>query len=112
MLVLPISSVTASVYIFFFMFRGPPRPALFPFTTLFRSGGRRPRRGQGVVIDDLAGAGDELEVDLGGAGVHQHRPVVPRDRKSTRLNSSHITISYAVFCLKKKNTDSEHYCLY
>src|SRR5471032_770384 len=75
------------LFIFFFlMIRRPPRSTLFPYTTLFRSRtagrGRRPRR-QGP------GAGAPL-------------PQPARDRKSTRLNSSHITISYAVFCLKKK----------
>src|SRR5476649_2015914 len=65
------------------MIRRPPRSTLFPYTTLFRS---RPawRAGDGAV---------------------EQRPVeVLRDRKSTRLNSSHTVISYAVFCLKKKNS--------
>src|SRR5438132_6294687 len=70
------------------MIRRPPRSTLFPYTTLFRSrrraalarGGRVDRRGQP------------------GAGIRPHRA----DRKSTRLNSSHTVISYAVFCLKKK----------
>src|SRR5690349_22482804 len=71
------------------MIRRPPRSTLFPYTTLFRS---RPRRGWDV-RPPAAGPGD-----------HQRRPVRPaRDRKSTRLNSSHVEISYAVFCLKKKN---------
>src|SRR5437773_3508166 len=70
------------------MLRPPPRSTLFPYTTLFRSDdvvavtGQQPR----VVAAPAAGHGDAS----------------PRDRKSTRLNSSHITISYAVFCLKKK----------
>src|SRR5438034_10555205 len=76
-----------SFFLFFFsMIRRPPRSTLFPYTTLFRSrrGGRlRPRAGP-VRLD---------------AGV---RLPVRRDRKSTRLNSSHTVISYAVFCLKKK----------
>src|SRR5204863_3553425 len=65
------------------MIRRPPRSTLFPYTTLFQSRlvhGRPPRRCQDGV--------DELPF--------------PRDRKSTRLNSSHVEISYAVFCLKKK----------
>src|SRR5437773_5003177 len=85
------------------MFRRPPRSTLFPYTTLFRStppAVRRPRPG-----------GD----DGFPHAVHRGRRAAPRradrialpglrvqDRKSTRLNSSHITISYAVFCLKKK----------
>src|SRR5437588_6905393 len=87
-----------SVSIFFFlMIRRPPRSTLFPYTTLFRSG------------------------DLG-ARTHSQRPHPPRparalralpagdsrkDRKSTRLNSSHTVISYAVFCLKKKKTKKQ-----
>src|SRR5215469_17661388 len=69
---------------FFLMIRRPPRSTLFPYTTLFRSGGRVPEP------HALADCG------LTGGG----RP--SRDRKSTRLNSSHVEISYAVFCLKKK----------
>src|SRR5437773_5828640 len=71
------------------MIRRPPKSTLFPYTTLFRSG-----RG-------LAGAvRSEKAVDLARRDVEIDSP--HRDRKSTRLNSSHITISYAVFCLKKK----------
>src|SRR6267143_6158405 len=72
-------SVFFSFFFFFLMIRRPPRSTLFPYTTLFRSrpGGCRCR--------------DE----------HRH-PGGARDRKSTRLNSSHSSISYAVFCLKKK----------
>src|SRR2546430_11263144 len=70
------------------MIRRPPRSTLFPYTTLFRS----PRRLDEVVDDEeiagVAGAGDDIQLI--------------RDRKSTRLNSSHSQISYAVFCLKKK----------
>src|SRR5438874_5264933 len=98
---------------FFIKNRSPPRSTLFPYTTLFRSeaagdgrtgagfppgpsgGGDSGRRGGGVGTPrgaDRAGGG------AGGAAAGQ-----PRDRKSTRLNSSHVEISYAVFCLKKKN---------
>src|SRR6202171_6783435 len=72
------------VFFFFLMIRRPPRSTLFPYTTLFRSR-RRHGRGRRRV---------------------QHRFVAVRavDRKSTRLNSSHLAISYAVFCLKKKKT--------
>src|SRR5260221_1628042 len=78
------------LFFFFLMIRRPPRSTLFPYTTLFRSHGRhrarrRPRREERRGI----------------------RPRAPdEDRKSTRLNSSHTVISYAVFCLKKKK---EHY---
>src|SRR2546430_10121264 len=72
------------------MIRRPPRSTLFPYTTLFRS--------LGV---ELAGSGQRAE----GAAAGELQAVLPRDerdRKSTRLNSSHSQISYAVFCLKKK----------
>src|SRR4051812_49930241 len=75
------------------MIRRPPRSTLFPYTTLFRSGlgsRRRPCRGR-----------PPRGCRPGGAR---------RDRKSTRLNSSHMSISYAVFCLKKKkNTNTKHH---
>src|SRR3712207_7199213 len=93
---------------FFLMIRRPPRSTLFPYTTLFRSlvdgvdaegdvGGRHhrcPAHARLVGVGDEVGAGVALRLPLLGAG---------RDRKSTRLNSSHANISYAVFCLKKKN---------
>src|SRR2546426_12653164 len=72
---------------FFLMIRRPPRSTLFPYTTLFRS---------------LEREGVELYYPRLGAECGWHN--APRDRKSTRLNSSHLVISYAVFCLKKKNT--------
>src|SRR2546430_8807443 len=71
------------------MIRRPPRSTLFPYTTLFRS-----RQGG----SDSGGAGAN-GIDASRACSH---PVAPGDRKSTRLNSSHSQISYAVFCLKKK----------
>src|SRR3712207_8938936 len=87
--------------LFFLMIRRPPRSTLFPYTTLFRS---VLRATDGIVLSD---------------GIHfmamamglDHRGFLPpfppsgrgEDRKSTRLNSSHANISYAVFCLKKKN---------
>src|SRR6266446_10047470 len=83
----PSHNSTSSLFLFFFflMIRRPPRSTLFPYTTLFRS---------------------------------RHRPAPPqphirvrrcacRDRKSTRLNSSHLVISYAVFCLKKKKKNNK-----
>src|SRR5690349_23680340 len=79
------------------MLRRPPRSPLFPYTTLFRSSEAHERTAAGA---DLLG----LLVDPG----HQEDVVVDpqrdeeEDRKSTRLNSSHVEISYAVFCLKKK----------
>src|SRR5207249_10930031 len=79
-----------------FMFRRPPRSTLFPYTTLFRS---LPERR--VVHDDLARERLQQRDRLAGAGRALVRVAQP-DRKSTRLNSSHVSISYAVFCLKKK----------
>src|SRR5438552_19164297 len=83
-------------FFFFLMIRRPPRSTLFPYTTLFRSGGtvdafvtKLNATGSALAYSTyLGGSG----VDVGGVG----------DRKSTRLNSSHQIISYAVFCLKKK----------
>src|SRR5438270_10451080 len=77
--------------VFFLMIPRPPRSTLFPYTTLFRSlGGRDQQRMP-------AERGHALHLAAGG---HYHLQL---DRKSTRLNSSHSQISYAVFCLKKKN---------
>src|SRR2546430_11529953 len=73
------------------MIRRPPRSTLFPYTTLFRSGAD-------VFDHDVHGTRDDQFV-LHALEMRAHRA----DRKSTRLNSSHSQISYAVFCLKKKN---------
>src|SRR3712207_8322778 len=98
--------------VFFLMIRRPPRSTLFPYTTLFRSMCGNGVRVLGRYLVDRHGAddarplpiatragikvltfaGEDVTVDMG------------RDRKSTRLNSSHANISYAVFCLKKKST--------
>src|SRR5437868_12300533 len=84
------------------MIRRPPRSTLFPYTTLFRSS--RGTQGQPPCV----------EPELNGAfRWHPSPPPADRDRKSTRLNSSHVSISYAVFCLKKKNDYSDKYrCFY
>src|SRR5256885_7185528 len=101
------------------MIRRPPRSTLFPYTTLFRSGnvvlsgehgfqrqhhaGDFARRCDGAErMGRFAGVGSKLEFDP----VETNLLPTPanRDRKSTRLNSSHLVISYAVFCLKKKKT--------
>src|SRR5689334_24098116 len=88
------------------MIRRPPRSTLFPYTTLFRSHRRRQRPRVGRVRGGRRG---EAAVRAGGRparGEEAHRGMPRaagrRDRKSTRLNSSHSSISYAVFCLKKK----------
>src|SRR3712207_8050524 len=91
--------------IFFLMIRRPPRSTLFPYTTLFRS--------LGHLVERVRPPGDERRAE---EGVKEHREQHRRrrlrrrarrqpdevDRKSTRLNSSHANISYAVFCLKKQ----------
>src|SRR3712207_7508591 len=86
------------------MIRRPPRSTLFPYTTLFRSddGGEAPgaRRGAQPLEHRQAVPGAEAEVEDHRVGAELGN--VDRDRKSTRLNSSHANISYAVFCLKKK----------
>src|SRR3972149_8458481 len=76
------SYVRLSFFFFFLMIRRPPRSTLFPYTTLFRSGDGRNQSGRKQYLEEL--------------------PNEDEDRKSTRLNSSHSQISYAVFCLKKK----------
>src|SRR5256885_12558997 len=80
------------------MIRRPPRSTLFPYTTLFRSRHRHHRAAEEPLVDlqEDAQAGHAVRGDLRPA------PLAHLDRKSTRLNSSHLVISYAVFCLKKK----------
>src|SRR3712207_8978499 len=93
------------------MIRRPPRSTLFPYTTLFRSPeapdvDHRHLRAL-VALLDLVVAQDDDRVAVLVELVRGHAELVPRadqDRKSTRLNSSHANISYAVFCLKKKKT--------
>src|SRR3712207_7773940 len=88
------------------MIRRPPRSTLFPYTTLFRStSGDEPQSQQRLGGADNYRDGAELfrcRGPVGGAVRQRAR----QDRKSTRLNSSHAKISYAVFCLKKKNNSS------
>src|SRR5438445_3759926 len=85
---------SSCIFFFFLLIRRPPRSTLFPYTTLFRSRGQVHLR---VAVVALAVGERELQ------GLADHVDV---DRKSTRLNSSHANISYAVFCLKKKNKRS------
>src|SRR2546430_5695293 len=89
------------------MIRRPPRSTLFPYTTLFRSGDRGRREPQDRLLElRRRGAHRALGAPRGGAlpqrGFPPRRLRRAPDRKSTRLNSSHSQISYAVFCLKKK----------
>src|SRR3712207_8374817 len=98
------------IIFFFLMIRRPPRSTLFPYTTLFRSAASV----DGIQVCGKTGTADHKEE---GSGVAPHSwfigfapydnpqialAVIVEDRKSTRLNSSHANISYAVFCLKKK----------
>src|SRR5256885_10792743 len=106
------------------MIRRPPRSTLFPYTTLFRSAGEHEAAhahegrgradgllvGQKLAVARIDHEAHGLGLGLGQPEQHaQHLAAalgaarVPLDRKSTRLNSSHLVISYAVFCLKKKN---------
>src|SRR3712207_6992359 len=78
------------------MIRRPPRSTLFPYTTLFRS-----HHAPGAVAHD-GGGGDDGHLRGAGDGDGRADHGAAEDRKSTRLNSSHANISYAVFCLKKK----------
>src|SRR3712207_8124983 len=99
------SDLDITARFFFLMIRRPPRSTLFPYTTLFRSDQSQKRfvrlRAEIVAIDI------EFRAENSDRRAMQRKPELsarhPGDRKSTRLNSSHANISYAVFCLKKKN---------
>src|SRR5256885_9271247 len=92
------------------MIRRPPRSTLFPYTTLFRSaleqGMQARRQDRAATLWMVVVGGALMGSRLAGAhGRRVRRALIGRaDRKSTRLNSSHLVISYAVFCLKKKNS--------
>src|SRR5439155_20763314 len=101
------------IFFFFIITRRPPSSTLFPYTTLFRSGGcGRRARGREELIGSIARVRPARRASRRRIRTRrQHRAVAVRrlrpradaeDRKSTRLNSSHVAISYAVFCLKKK----------
>src|SRR5437870_11149171 len=98
-----------SFFFFFLMIPRPPRSTLFPYTTLFRSipsAQRCAKSSLRAVVD---------EIDVGGLGEALVSKCSEADRKSTRLNSSHVAISYAVFCLKKKKKLKKKtivYCTY
>src|SRR5256885_3751081 len=88
------------------MIRRPPRSTLFPYTTLFRSALRRSCRKVGHLHRADLRRTHAIGADPLLRRSHRHEPQLSDvgDRKSTRLNSSHLVISYAVFCLKKKTT--------
>src|SRR5690242_21244502 len=93
--IIPSSTRFSCLLFFFLMIRRPPRSTLFPYTTLFRSKQRL----------DLSLA---RSVEYRRPHVHALGQRLRQDRKSTRLNSSHMSISYAVFCLKKKKKKHDH----
>src|SRR3712207_7386913 len=97
------------------MIRRPPRSTLFPYTTLFRSGVGRGQQAVAIVTEEArppvrqaAHAGEETGEPCADQQLGEEERGHGRvDRKSTRLNSSHANISYAVFCLKKKNKNNK-----
>src|SRR5699024_12715949 len=96
--------------------RAPPRSTLFPYTTLFRSCSSREagdfafiQRRRALVEHDDVVPGVKLHIEFSGCGDGRPPGRVRQDRKSTRLNSSHVSISYAVFCLKKKTSIMPHH---
>src|SRR3712207_7389060 len=107
------------VFLFFFlMIRRPPRSTLFPYTTLFRSGIAPVILGYNdsdipALLEKAREAGATKAflnlIHIDSESIEQYFVQRLRDRKSTRLNSSHANISYAVFCLKKKKKTNTHY---
>src|SRR2546426_6205447 len=101
------------LFFFFLMIRRPPRSTLFPYTTLFRSDWPTAPRTESDSRGKVIAEGPRIDRRAcGGVDSRRRSPfsryVQPNgDRKSTRLNSSHLVISYAVFCLKKKK---KRYC--
>src|SRR3712207_7497724 len=99
------------IYFFFLMIRRPPRSTLFPYTTLFRSNvdedGVKLETAKAKVTDSPQYDSDDVPDDETRRAAFDYYG----DRKSTRLNSSHANISYAVFCLKKKKHTTDMYTL-
>src|SRR5256885_12713372 len=95
------------IFFFFLMIRRPPRSTLFPYTTLFRSQLSEPRGRPPPTIAIDACLGERTDGRPHGFG-EGNDGLAAGDRKSTRLNSSHLVISYAVFCLKKKKNHPPH----
>src|SRR3712207_7062388 len=102
------------LYFFFLMIRRPPRSTLFPYTTLFRSQGDGVKTFTVKATDAAGNVGSisrTIEIDTTAPVPAIQGPAKTQDttdRKSTRLNSSHANISYAVFCLKKKKKTPTH----
>src|SRR5207249_9960788 len=113
---LPLNHSTRTT-IFFLMLRRPPSSTLFPYTTLFRSRWRAARdridreqrqKERGVWMIRSTDGGVTWSARYDCLVNSPHGPIQLSDRKSTRLNSSHVSISYAVFCLKKKKNDEQY----
>src|SRR5690606_41708026 len=102
---LPLSPFVSTLLLFFLMIRRPPRSTLFPYTTLFRSGQADTRPHRRARRDPLVRPSAR---GRGMGAVHRGEEARRQDRKSTRLNSSHVKISYAVFCLKKKKKKKQN----
>src|SRR3712207_8581921 len=97
------------LFFFFLMIRRPPRSTLFPYTTLFRSSDEGLEVVNAVLIGTVAACSGLIawyEFRANPAEEAEYGEWTGKDRKSTRLNSSHANISYAVFCLKKKKKTS------
>src|SRR2546427_12697565 len=108
MIALPAMTCHCYVFFFFLMIRRPPRSTLFPYTTLFRSGRARrtlPRHVRRPSRPHATSTPPRRRRRRNEIGHRRRRSPSRRDRKSTRLNSSHSQISYAVFCLKKKKNN-------
>src|SRR3712207_7524218 len=97
------------------MIRRPPRSTLFPYTTLFRSSLAQSKSGSGgnvgpaPMLGPQSKVSPDLEDEIRMSPDKRVSVIVQTDRKSTRLNSSHANISYAVFCLKKKKHNQYNY---
>src|SRR5256885_9547165 len=109
--VLSSSTADFTLFFFFLMIRRPPRSTLFPYTTLFRSASKLGVPVQAISFHEGATDSGSLALPQPGVGVSRFRFDLLLDRKSTRLNSSHLVISYAVFCLKKKTHERSAHVL-
>src|SRR5690349_23999765 len=103
---MPIYLPMRIISFYFSLIPRPPRSTLFPYTTLFRSSGRDRDAAAALSVDGrvVAAATEESFARVAGIGYAREALL---DRKSTRLNSSHVEISYAVFCLKKKRKQNK-----
>src|SRR3989442_9015368 len=102
------------MFFFFLMIRRPPRSTLFPYTTLFRSGTGCVRGVSACPRPRTSPSSPTCRACLATVAARDYWwrfPPFTSDRKSTRLNSSHVRISYAVFCLKKKKKEPDHHAV-